>query len=160
MVGFVNLYLHACDASSASLQGVGQTDKVLVHLLLQMNNSHLVSTMLLQIFSQQPTMAMLCGFLAAQETGAVERLYIILLQNVTLMEHLRVNFLIFRPRHFLLVPLFQQLLGRSKVCDVTIWDVAYFANKECQVLSFGKACQLAAVADADVHELPHMVSFE
>lgn len=61
------------------------------------------------------------------------------------------------------MPLVKQLFGRRKVFDMAIWNVTYCARKEIQVLPFGKACELAAVADADpisFHAITYLLVLE
>ena len=109
--------------------------------------------MFLQIFSQQAPMALLWGVFAAEETGSVERLGAIFLYNLPVIQYLGVNFLIFWPGHFLLMPLVKKLFGGSEVNNVLIGDMADFVGEKLQILTFCKPRQLATIADAHIDEL-------
>ena len=58
------------------------------------------------------------------------------------------------------MPLIEQFLSWSKVCNRLIGNMAYLLHKEFQILTFCETSQLAAIANPDIYERLHPIVFE
>ena len=122
-----------------------------------MDDTNLLFTMFLQVFSQQASVALFWGVFATKETCTVICLCAIFLCYFSVLKYFSVDFHVFFPSHFMLVPLVEQLFGGRKINNVFIRNVANLFGEKLQIFALGKASQLTTIADTNINELFHIV---
>ena len=125
-----------------------------------MHDFDIVRILLTKMLSYEATMTMFRCFLRAEETAVVEIGDLITLVDTTPVHQVRKDTFVLRPIDFSGTVVAEQLLRGSEVRDMPITDITYLFEEINQVATFGKSCQLAAIANPHIHKRLHVVELE